>query len=862
MNCERTDDLLEQFQDNLLDASERHFVETHLVECASCRDAFHRAKEIEEVLEEAGERDGEGSEVTAAERRRVRSLLAPSVRLRERLPMAAAAVAMLGLLGWFLVPGRAVDVIRSAKSGAWSEKETWEGGVVPGAGTRVLIRAGHTVTYDIVSDQVIRMIHVAGTLDFARTRDTRLDVGLVKVQRGEDAREDGFNCDASFDPRGADLLRPTLRVGWADQPVDPAHRALIRLVAIEGMDKETCPAIVTCGGRVEYHGAPMSRTWVKLGDTARSGSAEVVLSEPVTGWKAGDKVIVTATQRDPNESGTRRPSAAKDRRGVFTEERTIRSVDGAKVVLDLPLEHEHLGTGEFRGEIANLTRNVVVESADPARGRGHTLWHRNSAGGVSYAEFRHLGKENILGKYSLHFHLIGNSMRGSQVLGASIWDSGNRWITIHGTNYLVVRDCVGYQSVGHGFFLEDGTEAYNILDRNLAVQAYVGKRLPKQVLPFDANEGAGFWWANNLNTFTRNVSCENDRYGFRAEATPSGQFDLKLPILQPDGERQIVDIRTLPFVRFEGNESHSEGLYGFRLGEHVRGPQRMGPDERHPQVIRDMKIWDVHYGLRPEVPTVLVEDLRLWRTVYGVYHPDFDRHVYRRVLIRESTAEPFNRGHDDDNIQYGPFTVDGLTIERSHGTLIQVSQHSPAGRTEAHFRNVVFKENRTYHDAYVDTTPNGQPKNPPPDDLIPYYFHDWFGPGRTAKVLTISMTDRVDDGLDYQSGAAPFFGKNVRLVEVKSPVFPELLTPVDDLPPQTVITSVIPTASAIRVRGTTTDNGEVRRVLVNGQEARPLAANFLEWEIDLAPAPSVMAAAEDAAGNIEKTGHEVKVLAR
>ena len=44
-------------------------------------------------------------------------------------------------------------------------------------------------------------------------------------------------------------------------------------------------------------------------------------------------------------------------------------------------------------------------------------------------------------------------MRGASVVGASIWDSGNRWITIHGTNYLVVRDCVGYRSLGHGFWL-------------------------------------------------------------------------------------------------------------------------------------------------------------------------------------------------------------------------------------------------------------------------------------------------------------------------------------------------------------------------------------------------------------------------
>ena len=150
------------------------------------------------------------------------------------------------------------------------------------------------------------------------------------------------------------------------------------------------------------------------------------------------------------------------------------------------------------------------------------MYHRHSAGSISYAEFRHLGKEGVLGRYSLHFHLVGDTMRGSSVIGASIWDSGNRWLTIHGTNYLVVRDCVGYQSVGHGFFLEDGTEVYNVLDRNLAVQALrTASRCPSRCCRSTSNDGAGFWWANSLNTFTRNVAAENDEYGFRFEATPT-----------------------------------------------------------------------------------------------------------------------------------------------------------------------------------------------------------------------------------------------------------------------------------------------------------------------------------------------------
>lgn len=738
------------------------------------------------------------------------------------------------------------DVVKSAKSGPWSDGATWEGGAVPPAGSRVLIRPGHTVLYDLLSDRAIRSVHIGGGLRFASDRDTRLDVGLIKVQPGEDCVEDGFNCEAHLAPPAEGSVRPFLQVGSAEQPIAADHRAQIRLVYFDGMDRETCPAIISCAGQMEFHGAPMSRTWVKLGATVKPGDSEVVLGEPVRGWRAGDKILLTATKRDENESGTRRPG--KRNRKVFTEERTVKAIDGTTLTLDVPAESEHLGIGETRGEIADLSRNVVVESAEPDRIRGHTMYHKHSAGSISYAEFRHLGKENALGKYSLHFHLLGSTMRGASVVGASIWDSANRWVTIHGTNYLVVRDCVGYQSVGHGFFLEDGTEAYNVLDRNLAVQSYKGKRLPKQVLPFDQNEGSGFWWANNLNSFTRNVSCENDRYGYRFEASSSRELRMTLPVLQPDGARKDVDVRTLPFVRFEDNESHSEGLYGFNLGE---GVDRVGPDVQHPLIVRNLKLWDVHYAFRPEIPSVLAEDVRILRAVYGVYHPDFNNHVYRRLYIGDTVAEPFNRGHDDENIQYGPFTVDGLVLERCSGTLIQVSQHSPTKTALAHFRAVVFRDNKRSVPAYVDTTPNGQPKDPPPDDLIPYYFHDYFGPGRTAKLMTVQMAERASDGLVYREGPAPFLGKNLRMAETRDVEFPELLKPVDDLPPATIITSV----SKGIVRGTTCDNGTVKRVLVNGREAKATAPNFAEWEIALEDTSRVEAWAEDAAGNVEANHH-------
>lgn len=741
-----------------------------------------------------------------------------------------------------------VVVVRSARSGAWSDGATWEGGKVPAAGTKVQVRPGHTVVYDVLAPEslVIRSLLIAGTVTFAPDKATQLNVGLIKIEDTDSLEEEGFDCDAHKMEPEPGQPKPALLVGTPDRPIAANARALIRLTFVEGLKKDSCPAIVCCAGRMDFHGAPMNRTWVKLEATAAKGAKEVTLQEPVTGWKIGDKIIITAT----SAGGT------KDN---VTEERTIASMSDKVIGFDEPLEVAHLGEGDSRGEVANLSRNVVVESANPEGERGHTMYHRNSVGSISYAEFRHLGKKDTLGRYSLHFHLLGPTMRGTSVVGASIWDSHNRWVTIHGTNYLVVRDCVGYRSVGHGFFLEDGTEVYNVLDRNLAVEARPGKRLPKQVLPFDANEGAGFWWANSLNTFTRNVAVASGGYGFRYEATPSSALKLTFPVMQPDGREETVDIRTLPFVRFEDNEVHStKGLYGINLGEGVR---RIGPDAKHPFVVRNTKIWNVHYGFRPQVPSLLVENM-LIQSSYGVYHPNYDNHVYRNLTIRQSGTEPFNRGHDDDSVQYGVLTVDGLTFDncRSGGMpLIQISDDNPTGNAVSHFRNVTTTnwKDTTRQKAIVNLGGGPRP-TPKTEKGVPVYIHDWFGPGRDALVVS-TRSPEYKSRPDAFHADSPLTGDESQVAEVAKVDFPQLLDPVDDLPPATVITNVQKREGKLYVQGTCSDNGTVERVIVNGLAARTVAPNFATWEIVLdvpsQPAATIAAHAVDAAGNVEKLEH-------
>ncbi len=420
-----------------------------------------------------------------------------------------------------------------------------------------------------------------------------------------------------------------------------------------------------CGGRLDLHGAPLNRSWVKLGETHYPGESQIVLAEPVTGWNAGNQITIPTTEGSPfyteDKDGRRIIASVAD--NSQTEQHEISNVRGSVLTLKKPLKFKHEAVGRFRGEVANLSRNVIVESADPDGVRGHTMYHHNSAGSLSHVEFRHLGKEGVLGRYPIHFHQCGDTMRGSSVVGCSIWDSKNRWLTIHGTDYLVVRDCVGFRSIGHGFFFEDGTEVNNVMDRNLAVQALMGKPLPEQNLPFDTNDAAGFWWANCQNSFTRNVAVECDKHGYRFQMVKTDTFDPELRVRQVDGKLKKVDVRTLPFIRFEGNEARSQRRFALNLGgfhgqsttedldrdgnvidrvAYLGGDvQGVGPDALHPFRIKDFLVWRSHWAFHSTAPNVVIDGFTAHDINYVVWRSNIAGHDYNHVDFQNIHVSTF-----------------------------------------------------------------------------------------------------------------------------------------------------------------------------------------------------------------------------
>ena len=69
------------------------------------------------------------------------------------------------------------------------------------------------------ADAPIRSIHVAGTLRFDPTRDTRLDVGLIKIQAGDDAERVGLRLRVPCRGPVRERDRSALEVGTADRPI-------------------------------------------------------------------------------------------------------------------------------------------------------------------------------------------------------------------------------------------------------------------------------------------------------------------------------------------------------------------------------------------------------------------------------------------------------------------------------------------------------------------------------------------------------------------------------------------------------------------------------------------------------------------
>jgi hypothetical protein len=301
---------------------------------------------------------------------------------------------------------------------------------------------------------------------------------------------------------------------------------------------------------LSMHGIPKTTTWTRLSQTAEPGDTVIeVYGEP--DWNVGDHIVIAGTTW----------WSAYDH-----EEAYIASISGSTITLTEPLLHQHISVRpEFGGvempmeaEVGLLTRNVVFRG-NPEDSRkdlfgAHIMVHspgdESSIARIHYIELTEAGQAFKLGRYAIHFHMIG-TVHGSLVKGNAIHHSYNRACTTHGVHYFKVEQNVAYDTMGHSFFIEDAVETKCVYDGNLSILT----RASNSFLNTDQTPG-GFWITNADNILINNAIVGSDAYSFWYDMQTTGigaNFD---PNICPEYAK---------LGEFRNNTAHSSRKYGLRI---------------------------------------------------------------------------------------------------------------------------------------------------------------------------------------------------------------------------------------------------------------------------------------------------------
>ncbi|KAG8440633.1 hypothetical protein GDO86_006400 [Hymenochirus boettgeri] len=347
-------------------------------------------------------------------------------------------------------------------------------------------------------------------------------------------------------------------------------------------------------------------------------------------WKAGDAIVVASTDYSMNQA----------------EEFQLmpcRTCSANQIKVKGQAKYLHIGEQmdgvDMRAEVGLLSRNIVIkgkmeqtcynasvcEYFDFDTFGGHIKVKRGfKAVHIEGIELKHMGQQTM-GHYPVHFHTAGDvDEKGgyfppTYVKDLSIHHTFSRCVTVHATNGLMVKDVVGYDSLGHCFFTEDGPEERNTFDHCLGLLTKAGTLLPSDrdntmcksirdgsypgyvAKPRqECNAVSTFWMANPNNNLINCSAAGSEETGFWFifHHVPTGPSEG----LYPPGYSEHT-----PLGRFLNNRAHSNYRAGMIIDHGVKTTEANDKDKRP-----IFSLVGARYGphqdadpLKPRVPAVI-----------------------------------------------------------------------------------------------------------------------------------------------------------------------------------------------------------------------------------------------------------------
>jgi hypothetical protein len=328
------------------------------------------------------------------------------------------------------------------------DPETWNG-TAPAADRDLMIAGGEVVLIDCAAEARTLTIEPGGALRASRERSSQLTLHGNLVVRGrleygragcripaEVSAEIVFTGMQDADYAGT----PSSTETSIDTPVDTAMTALDSDVGLWVLEQ----GVFTAAGALK-------RAWSFLTDGAGPGDLAFAV-EDATGWLPGDRVVLTPTAE----------RAEPDHVEQF-DERVIAAAAGARVELETDPQFAHAGCSDClrRGEALNLTRNVVVRSADDGA-HAHVMVADEALLQLDSVELRWLGPEWPEGgercggparRAPLYFHQQDDAAQDSFVRHAAIWGGQSHFVEVERSHGVELSDIAGYDGFGSGFDL-------------------------------------------------------------------------------------------------------------------------------------------------------------------------------------------------------------------------------------------------------------------------------------------------------------------------------------------------------------------------------------------------------------------------
>uniref|UniRef100_A0A673M7K3 hyaluronoglucosaminidase n=1 Tax=Sinocyclocheilus rhinocerous TaxID=307959 RepID=A0A673M7K3_9TELE len=292
---------------------------------------------------------------------------------------------------------------------------------------------------------------------------------------------------------------------------------------------------------------------------------------------------------------------------------------------------------DMRAEVALLSRNILIhgEMENSCYGKnwcqyfsydtfgGHIKILGNfSSVHLSQVELKHMGQQREKGRYPVNFHRCGDvDQRGgysdhTYLDSLSIHHSFSRCVGIHATNGLLVRDTVGYDTLGHCFFLEDGIEQRNVFFHNLGLLTRPGTILPtdrndsmcteitdrvhKGYVPSPANECKAvstFWIAHPNNHLISNSAAGSQDAGIWYVFHNSSTGDSHGLI--PETKAELT-----PLGIFFNNRVHSNFKAGLFIDRKVKSTNATAADPREYLCLDNSARFRPHENSDPNRPRV------------------------------------------------------------------------------------------------------------------------------------------------------------------------------------------------------------------------------------------------------------------